>query len=84
MGSNPVEVLKFSAFSIQLLKIAFLTARIIASLNLTIVNNRLKTTDPHQMPLGENIVGGYLPQFILWISVPLGMKKSKKSFGTTP
>ena len=37
MGSNPVEVLNFSGFSMQLLKIAFITVKIIASLDYWIV-----------------------------------------------
>ena len=34
-GSNPVEVLNFSGFSTQIAKIAFITAKIIASLDFT-------------------------------------------------
>ena len=37
MGSNPVEVLNFSGFFTQLAKIAFIAARIIASLEYTTV-----------------------------------------------
>ena len=35
-GSNPIEVLKFSCFSKAIAKIAFITARIIASLDSSI------------------------------------------------